>query len=330
MGQLAVIKISEIRENPVALRTVNQDSEQFMGLVESIRQKGFLGAITVRQKVDEETKETYYELVDGLQRYTAAIAAGLEEINVDIVSLEDSEVLMGQIMLNIHKVETRPMEYTKQLRRILLAHPLMIESELAASLGKSTQWIKERLGLNRIDNNSIATLVNSGKIPLANAYALAKLPSEEMPDWVERAMTEAPAEFIPKANKRIKEINEARRKGREAGPEQFTANPHLRKVREVKDEMESGEVGTVLLSEQNITDAHSAFALAVQWVLCMDPKSQEAQKQKFEQRQAEKAEEAKQRKAEKTKKDAAKKREAAKRAEADAKEAAEAANTVPA
>ena len=51
MGELKTIPISTIRENPVALRTVNRDTEEYQGLVDSISQKGFLGAITVRYGV---------------------------------------------------------------------------------------------------------------------------------------------------------------------------------------------------------------------------------------------------------------------------------------
>ena len=58
MGKLATIKISEIRENPVALRTVNRQSEDYLGLVGSMEQSGFFGAITVRKKKDTESGET--------------------------------------------------------------------------------------------------------------------------------------------------------------------------------------------------------------------------------------------------------------------------------
>ena len=42
MGDLRTILLSTIRENPVALRNVNRKSDEYKGLVDSIRQKGFL------------------------------------------------------------------------------------------------------------------------------------------------------------------------------------------------------------------------------------------------------------------------------------------------
>ena len=40
-------------------------------------------------------------------------------------------MLEAQILANIHKIETKPMEYSAQLKRILSRNPLMTEAELA-------------------------------------------------------------------------------------------------------------------------------------------------------------------------------------------------------
>jgi ParB family chromosome partitioning protein len=301
-GQLTVLALTKIRENPVALRNVNRQSEEYLGLVSSIREKGFLGAITVRPQKDRETGEEYFELVDGLHRFNASKDAGLTEINVDIVSLNDAQVLEAQIMANIHKVETKPKEYSQQLRRILAMNPLMTEVELAKKLGKSEGWIKDRLGLNKIENPVIGELINEGKIPLSNAYALAKLPIEEQNDWVERAMTLTPEEFVPQVNKRAKEIAEAKRKGGDAAPAEFQPVAYLQKMRDIKDAADSGEVATMLIGKTGITTPKEAFQLALLWTLHLDPLSVEAQKAKDEQRKQEAAELKKQREAEKARK----------------------------
>lgn len=308
MGELKTIPISAIRENPVALRTVNRESEEFQGLVDSIRQKGFLGAITVRPQVDTESGEEFYELVDGLHRFSAAQDAGLEEINADITNLDDDQVLEAQIMANIHKVETRPMDYTNQLKRILTRNPLMTEAELAAKLGKSQAWIAGRLSLNKIENEKIKELVNEGKICLSNAYALAKLPTTEHADWVDRAMTLPPDEFVPAASGRLKEIREARRAGKDAGEVEFQPVPHVRKIKALKEELDSGSVGPTLVSQAGVSSATDGFALGVAWALHMDPvsvgeqraKDDERRRLKDEKKQAKAAERAR-KKAEKAK-----------------------------
>lgn len=310
---LKTIPLATIRENEVALRTVNRTSEKYLGLVESIKTKGFLGAITVREKSDNESGETYFELVDGLHRFNAAKDAGVENINVDVVSLNDDEVMEAQILTNIHKIETKPIEYSRQLVRILNRNPLMSEAELANKLGKSAQWIKDRLGLNKISNEGIATAINDGVIKLANAYALAKLPNEEQGNYVEAAANQQPDEFIPMIKQRVKELREAARQGREANPQEFQPTAHLQKSGDIKAELTKGEVAKVLCS--GLDSAVEGFQAAIKWVLHLDDKSVEAQKADYEARQKAKDERADKRKKEAAKKKAEKAKEAAIEAE---------------
>jgi len=288
MGELKKIAIVDIRENPVALRAVNRQDEGYLGLVESIKSKGFFGAITVRAKQDAETKANYFELVDGLHRFCAAKDAGLNEINADVVSLDDDQTLEAQIMANIHKIETRPVEYSRQLLRILSRNPLMTEIELAQKLGKSAQWIRERLGLIKISNNDIAELVNEGKIKLANAYALAKLPPEEMADFVDRALTLPPDEFVPAANARLKELRDAKRKGTDASSAVFQPVAFMQKMKDVKDEMDKGAIAKSLCV--GVANVEEGFAMAVKWMLHLDPRSVEVQRAKDEARRKQRAE----------------------------------------
>jgi len=318
MGNLQTIPISQIRENPVALRTVDRESEDYLGLVSSIRTKGFMGAIVVRPKVDPESQESYFELIDGLHRYSAAKDAGLDEINVDVQDLNDDLVLEAQIMANIHKVETRPAEYSQQLKRILARNPLMTEAELAGKLGKSPNWISQRLGLTKISNEQIVELINEGKISLSNAYALAKLPSEEQPEFTDRAITLPPDEFVPAIQQRVKEIREAKRAGADAKPPEFVPVPYLRKLKDAKSEYENPTAGSELVKRTKAKTANDGFALAVQWMLHMDPISVEAQRAEHEARQQKKADDAAKRKAEREKKKA----EVAEQKAAEARKAA--------
>lgn len=285
---LQILPVSAIRENPVALRAVNRESEDFQGLVDSIKTKGFLGAITVRARQDSESGADYYELIDGLQRFNAAKDAGLEEIKCDVVDLNDDEVLEAQIMANIHKVETRPVEYSNQLRKILSRNPLMTEAQLGQRLGKSGTWISQRLGLNKVTNENLQTLINEGKIVLTNAFTLAKLPEDEQAEWADRAITMPPDEFIPLCNKRIKEIREAKRKGADAAPAEFSPVSHLRRVAEIKTEYETG--GEAAACCDGLTSATDGFKRGLEWVLHLDPNSVADQKAKDEQRKADKAE----------------------------------------
>jgi len=169
-------------------------------------------------------------------------------------------------------------------------------------LGKSAQWISQRLGLNRIDNTTILELINNGQITLSNAYALAKLPPEEMANFIDRAMTQAPDEFIPLVNSRVAEIKKAKREGQDAAQVQFQPVAHLRKLKELKDEMEKKEIGPELVKILKIKTPADAFNVAIQWMLHLDAQSVELQKADFEAREQAKKDEANKRKVEREKK----------------------------
>src|SRR3954469_21290947 len=102
-ANLANIPLSRIRENPVALRPVDKTSEEYKGLVDSVRRNGILNPISVREvpNPDPNDKEPLYSVVDGLHRFTAAGDAGLESIPAQIVTKTDADVLEAQIVANI-------------------------------------------------------------------------------------------------------------------------------------------------------------------------------------------------------------------------------------
>lgn len=292
---LSMIPIEQIQESPVALRKVNKESEAFLGLRDSIQQRGILNPVSVRRDGDSLI------LVDGLHRLTAAKEAGLPEIPCHILDMEESQVHAAQIIANVHKVETKPVDYSKSLFRILTLNHLMTVSTLAKELAKSPAWLNQRLGLLKL-NEKVAELVNDDKITLSNAYALAKLPDEEQPDWIEAAMTEPPDIFMPKVKQRQADIAKAKREGREAEKREFQPVARLQKLGDIKTEMEDSKIGQALLSEHNIQAPQDAWNMAIKWVLHLDPNSVEAAKTKEEERKRMRAEEADKRKAEKLKK----------------------------
>lgn len=274
----ATVKISQIRENPNALRTVNRTTEEYLGLVDSIRKQGVLNPILVRECKDPQTGELFFGLIDGLHRFTASQDAGLEEIPVHIKSMDDVGVMLAQMMANVHKVETRPVEYSRQLVRILALDPLLTTTQLADQLAKSPTWLNDRLGLTKL-TPEIAELVDEGKINLSNAYALSKLPSEEQPNFLDRAMTMQPQQFIPTANARTKELRDAKRQGRDPNAvTEFQPVAHLRKLAELKSELENKEIARVLT--QGVDSPVDAFSLGIAWALHLDPASAQAQRDK--------------------------------------------------
>jgi ParB family chromosome partitioning protein len=304
------ISLANIRANQVALRAVDQNGEGFLELVASVKTHGVLNAISVREKVDPTTNEKFFEIVDGLHRYTAARAAGLAEIEATVTSLSDDQVLEAQIVANIQRIETRPVEYAKQIRRILIRNPMMTEAELAGKLAKSTTWIRERLDLNKISDDNIAALVDEGKISLSNAYMLAKLPEVEQAQYVQKAMTMPPAEFLPLCNARIKELKAAAQAGKDAAPAVFEPQAIMRKAGELVPASDDINLVNKIVNGASAKTAVDGAIAALKWVLHLDPEGKAEQIAKEQaraaQRETAKAEREAQREAAKAERDAAK------------------------
>jgi ParB/RepB/Spo0J family partition protein len=318
-NQLLNINLGEIREPDEALRACDRTTEKYLGLVDSIKLQGVLNAISVREIKDPETGDIVYGLVDGLQRYTAAKDAGRETIPAQVVCLDDAEILEAQIIANVHKIETRPIEYSKALVKVLQENPLMTRSELAAKLAKTSAWISERMGLLKL-NDQIQALVDSGDIGLSNAYALAKLPEEEQNDFADRALGMAPTNFASTVAARAKEIRDAKREGRAAGPAEFSPVPMLKSRKDLENEIDSQTAAEVLVAQVGITDPVDAFTLALSWALTLDPTGVEFQKARDDERKAENERRKEINKVERTKKRA---KEAAEKATKLQKEADE-------
>lgn len=278
-----VISISEIRENPVALRAVNRDSEDYIGLRDSIKDVGILNPISVRERKEDVDGQliSYFEIIDGLHRYTAATDVGLQKILVQVMSLTDAQTLEAQIMANVHKIETKPVQYTKQLQRIFAANPTLTLAEMATKVAKSPGWISQRLNLLKLEK-TLQNAVDDGKITVSNAVQLAKLPPEEQVNYVNQATTMGAEEFVPLVQSRVKELKEAAKQGRAAKSDKFVALPRLQKMSALKAEFENPVVGPGLCKKYGVKSGTEGFALGVAWAVNLDPTSIEVRKAEAE------------------------------------------------
>jgi ParB/RepB/Spo0J family partition protein len=316
-SDLRNVQISEIRENPVALRGVDRESAEFAQLRDSIGKFGILNPITVREKKDETDGSVYYEICDGLHRYSGAKDAGVTDIPVKVVSFDEAQTLEAQIVANLAKVDTKPVEYTKALQRMFTLNPLLTLTDMADKLSVSPAWITQRLGLLKL-HDEVQKLVDEGRISLPNAYNLSKLPKEEQLNFIDGAMTQTAAEFAPTVTARVKALREAARQGKEATEPTFEPSAFGRKLSELKAENEKPSIGPALVAQTGITTAAQGFALGVQWALSIDPNSVEAQRAKWQAREDKKKADAAARAIEKADKKAQEAADAANKARAAA------------
>ncbi len=276
------LKLSDIRPAATALRDVEKQSAKFIELVKSVAECGILTAISVREATDPETGEQYHQLIDGRHRYTAACEAGLEEIPVVVIDATDEQSLIYQMHANFNKIETKPAAYSNQLRRILEDQPQMTHAELAGKVGMSLKFITDRLSLGKIKNEETLALIDNGKICIQNAIMLAALPEAEQDAMVQSAIEETAATFAPMVKELKKKINEATRKGRAEITEFPGATPRLRSMKDIKA---LAEDAAPIKIKPDATIAE-AVAAVIDYILNLDPESQEAAKTKWEANQA--------------------------------------------
>lgn len=286
MSKQVELNIVDINILPDSLRDVNLTSPAFVEFSANIKQVGVLTPIRVTTMKDTVTGEDKVYLVDGLQRYTAAKNAGFETIKAVLEpNLSKMEILRDQFTLNIQKIETRPVEYSRQLNRMLREDSSLTPDKLATMVGKSTSYIKERLGLTNLTND-IATIVDQNGMILTNACVLSKLPVEEQPDFLERAMQLTFQEFAPLVDARMRDLAKAKREGRAAAPETFVLVEKIKKEGEVKEEISGGKAKSALL--ENCETAADGWDAALAWVMGTDTISAADKRKKWEADQAEK------------------------------------------
>jgi ParB/RepB/Spo0J family partition protein len=302
--QLLHIPLANIRENPVALRPVDKTGEKYLELVASIKQHGVYNAISVREIEPAEDGTKLYSVCDGLHRFTASNDAGKTTIPAQVITKTDAEVEEAQIIANFQKVDTKPAEYAKALMRILMRNPDLTMAELAARLDMSPKTLSDLLSLTKLTEN-IQGLVDAGNVKLTNAIALAKLPVDLQPDWLERAMTQSPAEFVPASAAALKKFREDLRAGRTPGDPVFEALPLLQKLADIKAAYADPKpLAQKIIAVAQPKTPEEVFALGVAWTLRMDPVSVAANKAKFEADLADKKKKKEEAKAERDRKKA--------------------------
>ena len=285
--ELLDIPVGEIIQSDKALRDVDKESAEFKELVDSIRSNGVINAISVRLMENGS-----YELIDGKHRLNGSIEAQRETIPCLVFSnIDEATQLKMQIIGNVHRQETKPAQFAQNIKRLMAINPFMSISDVAEMVNKSTQWVNKIMRLNRL-NDATAELVDDGKISLANAYALASLPEEEQVNMLEKAQTEPAETFVANCATRSREIKDANRKGRTPNAPEFTPMPRLRKVSQIKEEIDSSEAAKrICASEEQV----EGFGLALNWVLSLDAETVQAERVRWEQTQKEREEQKKRR-----------------------------------
>ncbi len=157
------IKVSEIRNNSLQPR-INYDEEKIAELIQSIKEKGVLQPILVRQK------DQGYEIIAGERRLRAARALKLEKVPVIIKNVNDQEALVLALVENIQREELNPIEEAQAFSRLINEFSFTQDS-VAQSVGKDRSTISNLVRLLKLPED-IQKSVFDGKLSMGHARAL--------------------------------------------------------------------------------------------------------------------------------------------------------------
>ena len=150
------------------------DNKKIEELSQSIKKNGLIQPIAVRKG-----KNSGYEIIAGERRWMAAQKAGLHEVPVIVLTLNDSQSLELAIIENIQREELNSIEEAKGYDRLIKEFNYNHE-KLSEFMGKSRSHIVNTLRLLNLPDE-VTKLVDEGKLtagqvrPLVGRHNSVKL-----------------------------------------------------------------------------------------------------------------------------------------------------------
>jgi len=166
-----VLRISEIEPRPDQPRRVFEP-EALAQLADSIAIHGLIQPIIVRYGING-----FYRIVAGERRWRAAKMAGLNEVPVIIMDIDDKKASEIALIENIQREALNAIEEAVAFKTLMEEFD-MTQEEVAKSVGRSRSAVANSLRLLDLPE-SVYDMVNSLVISAGHARALLGLKNEE-------------------------------------------------------------------------------------------------------------------------------------------------------
>ena len=165
------VLIGELARNKYQPRTFF-DEEKLKELSESIKKNGMIQPIAVRKN---NSSSEPYEIVAGERRWLAAQKAGLHDVPITILDLNDSETLEVAIVENIQREDLNVVEEAKGYKRLNEEFGYD-QDKIAKMMSKSRSHISNTLRLLNLPKDIIAML-EQGELTAGQARPLIGMPN---------------------------------------------------------------------------------------------------------------------------------------------------------
>ena len=165
------VLIGDLAQNKYQPRTIF-DEEKLKELSESIKKNGMIQPIAVRKN---NSSSEPYEIVAGERRWLAAQKAGLHDVPITILDLNDSETLEIAIVENIQREDLNVVEEAKGYKRLNEEFGYD-QDKIAKMMSKSRSHISNTLRLLNLPKDIIAML-EQGELTAGQARPLIGMPN---------------------------------------------------------------------------------------------------------------------------------------------------------
>ena len=146
------------------------DKENLLELTNSIKEQGIIQPIVVRPNKSQDGK---YEIIAGERRWLASQNAGLHEVPVVILNVDDVKSLEFAIVENVQRQDLNPIEEARGYQRLIDDFNYNQE-KLSQFIGKSRSYIANSLRLLALPEE-VLSMVEQGGLTAGHARSLIGL-----------------------------------------------------------------------------------------------------------------------------------------------------------
>ncbi len=163
------ISITDISRNKFQPRK-NFNKESLQELTDSIKEQGIIQPIVVRPDKNNSGK---YEIIAGERRWLASQNAGLHEVPVVILNVDDEKSLEFAIVENVQRQDLNAIEEARGYQRLIDEFNYN-HDKLSKFIGKSRSYIANSLRLLALPND-VLFMVENGRLSPGHARSLIGL-----------------------------------------------------------------------------------------------------------------------------------------------------------
>ena len=167
------LPISDLLSNKLQPRKIF-DEDNLQDLTNSIKERGIIQPIIVRKSADHDSK---YEIIAGERRWLAAQKAGLHEVPVVIIDVNDLKSLEFAIVENVQRHDLNAIEEARGYQRLIKEFSYD-QAKVAQFIGKSRSHIANFLRLLALPDE-VLKLIEFKKLTPGHAKILIGLDNAE-------------------------------------------------------------------------------------------------------------------------------------------------------